>query len=130
MMKKLLIGLMLLVVSGAASAEWTDVGDNDEITLYVDKTTIRRNGNLVKMWILYDFKSASVVVGLSFLSNRSQNEYDCKEEKFRILEISYFSGQMLSGKVVISEDNMGRKWVAVPPSSVMEAQWKIACGKE
>ncbi len=121
---------MLLVVSGAASAEWTDVGDNDEITLYVDKTTIRRNGNLVKMWILYDFKSASVVVGLSFLSNRSQNEYDCKEEKFRILEISYFSGQMLSGKVVISEDNMGRKWVAVPPSSVMEAQWKIACGKE
>jgi hypothetical protein len=30
MMKQLLLGLMLLVTAGAASAEWTRVDDNDE----------------------------------------------------------------------------------------------------
>ena len=30
MMKRLLLGLMLLVTAGAASAEWTRVDDNDK----------------------------------------------------------------------------------------------------
>ena len=35
--------------AGAVSAEWTLVGLNDDITLYVDRATIRRSGNYVKM---------------------------------------------------------------------------------
>jgi hypothetical protein len=31
MMKRLLMGLMLLVTAGAASAEWTRVSENDEV---------------------------------------------------------------------------------------------------
>ena len=67
---------MLLVVSGAASAEWTAVIEADEFIYYVDRTTIRRNGNFVKMWSLADFNKAEVINGKSNLSERSQYEYD------------------------------------------------------
>jgi len=53
-MKRLLMGLVLLVTAGSASAEWTSVGENDEFILYVDGVTNRRNDNLVMMWTLFD----------------------------------------------------------------------------
>ena len=128
-MMKLLIGLMLLLVSGAASAEWTVVGPNEEINQYVDKATIRRNGNFVKMWDLVDYKKAQVFGGTSDLSYRSLVEYDCKEKRYRSLALTTYSGQMLSGTVnFIGNDT--QKWKAVASGSMAETLRKIACGKE
>ena len=129
MMKRLLMGLMLLVTAGAASAEWTVAGGNDQFVQYVDRATIRRNGNFVKMWDLTDFKMARTVAGDSYLSSKSQQEYDCKEEKSRTLAFTWLSGQMGNGKVVYANSDP-RKWSPIQPGSVRETQWKIACGKK
>ena len=75
-MKRLLMGLMLVMTATAASAEWTRVGDADEFIQYVDVATIRRNGNLVKMWDLKDFKTVQAIAGKSYLSDKGQQEYD------------------------------------------------------
>jgi len=128
MMERLLLGLMLLMTAGAANADWTVAEVNDAFTLYVDKTTSRRNGNFVKMWNLYDFKKAQGSGRISSLSGRTQEEYDCKEEQSRILGQTNFSGQMLSGNVNHYDSNTG-KWEAVAPGSVAEVLWKIACEK-
>ena len=128
-MKKLLMGLLMLLVSGAAVAEWTIVDVDDELALFVDRTTIRRNGNFVKMWSLIDYKKAKVFEGTSDLSERSQYEYDCKEERMRRLALTTFSGQMGSGAVTYTNSDTGN-WVPVAPGSVAEAHWKIACGKK
>ena len=129
-MKRLLIALMLLVTAGAASAEWTAAGFNDEFIQYVDKATIRRDGNFVKMWDLADFKTVhKSAAGHSFLSQKIQSEYDCKEEKSRILALSRFSGQMGNGKAVYLDSETG-KWYPVSPGSMEEILWKIACGKQ
>jgi hypothetical protein len=61
--KRLLMGLMLLVTATAASAEWTVGAANDVFTSYVDITTIRINGDVVKMWDLKDFKKVQVIKG-------------------------------------------------------------------
>ena len=124
-MKRLLMGLMLAMTAGTASAEWTLVGPNDDITLYVDRTTIRRNGNFVKMWSLFDYIK---VEGPRHLSTRSQSEFDCKGEKMRTLALTSFSGQMLSGTVNYTDSITG-EWTAVAPQSMGETMWKIACGK-
>ena len=129
-MKRLLLGLMLLVTAGAASAEWTRAGSNDDFIYYVDRATIRRNGNLVKMWILRDFKSAQKHDGTPYLSERGQNEYDCKEENYRILAFTFFAGKMGDGKVVYNTSKTSMKWSPIAPGSVAETLWKIACGKK
>ena len=123
------MGLMLLLVSGAASAEWTYAGEGGNYIHYVDRTTIRRNGNFVKMWDLIDFKKVEVIGGKSDLSRRAQYEYDCKEEKMRSLALTTFSGQMGSGAVNYTDSDT-EKWVPVAPESIGETQWKIACGKK
>ena len=130
MMKRLLLGLMLLVTAGAASAEWTRSGESDNYIHYVDRATIRRNGNLVKMWSLADYKTVQKAAGgESYLSDKVQQEYDCKEEKLRILAFTWFDGQMGNGKVVVSDYDPD-KWIPIQPDSVGETKWKIACGKK
>ena len=133
MMKRLLLGLTLLVTATAASAGWTDVGSTgdgtDEFIHYVDRATIRRNGNFVKMWDLMDFKKVQTVAGDSFLSSKSQSEYDCKEKKWRLLSFTWFDGKMGRGKVVVSDGDPG-KWRPIRPRSFPETMWKIACGKQ
>ena len=129
-MKRLMLGLMLLVTAGAASAEWTRVDDNNQYIQYVDRATIRRNGNLVKMWDLKDYKTKQTVAGYSYLSTKGQQEYDCKEEKKRLLAFTWFDGQMGSGKVVYSNGNVKDELEPIEPESVGETLWKIACGKK
>ena len=129
MMKRLLMGLMLLMTATAASAEWTRAGETDEFIQYVDTATIRRNGNFVKMWSLADYKTVKTVAGQSNLSNKKQSEYDCKEEKERKIAHTWFTGQMGSGTVNYT-DNRTEEWSPISPESVGETLWKIACGKK
>jgi hypothetical protein len=55
-------------------------------------------------------------------------EYDCKEERYRILSASVHSEPLAEGKVIYSEvkDNI---WTVIPPASASEAMFKIACAK-
>ena len=102
-MKRLLMGLLLVMTATAASAEWTRVDSKDEFISYVDRATIRRNGNLVKMWGLADYKTVqkSASTGASYLSSKAQDEYDCKEEKWRLLAFTRFDGKMGSERLFI-----------------------------
>ena len=55
-MKKLLLTFLLTIISSSAMAEWVEfIKDDEEIlTVYVDPTTMHKNGNNVKIWILAD----------------------------------------------------------------------------
>ena len=131
MMKRLLLGLMLLVTASAASAVWTQSGYNETSIQYVDRATILRNGNLVKMWDLADYKTErKSAAGHSYLSSKSQLEYDCKEEKMRLLALTLFDGQMGRGKAVYSNGNIKDEWEPIVKGSVGEARWETACGKQ
>ena len=114
----------------AASAEWTRVDGNDDFIQYVDRATIRRNGNFVKMWSLADNETVQTDAdGDSYLSSKSQQEYDCKEEKKRLLAFTWFDGKMGNGKVVYFNGNARGEWSPIAPGSIGEILWKIACGK-
>jgi hypothetical protein len=126
-MKYLLV--LVILVASPAYAEWTPISSNDEFTTYVDGATIRRNGNLAKMWPLIDYKTVKKSNYDSYLSSKMQMEYDCKEEKSRMLALSWFSGQMGNGTVVYNNGAVEGKWSPISPDSIGEELWKIACGK-
>src|SRR5258706_15525990 len=71
-MRKPVLILLLVVVSSSATSEWVEIGKTDAYIYYVDPATIRRNGELVKMWSLLDFKIARPWQGKSFVSQRYQ----------------------------------------------------------
>jgi hypothetical protein len=121
--------ILLVLSSAPAYAEWAQVGTTDDATVYADPDTIRRKGNLVKMWILYDFKATQTVLNKSYLSSRSQDEYDCTEDRHRALATTSFSGNTGSGKVRSSYSIKG-KWEPVPPGTITQALWKVACDKQ
>jgi hypothetical protein len=126
----LILITLLVLRSGPASAEWVVLGDNKAgMTEYVNPDTIRRNGNLVKMWYLTNYGNIRGRDGNSYLSNKIQAEYDCTEERFRILAVTQFSGNMGSGESVNTESGEGT-WEPVAPESFAESLWKYACGKE
>ena len=112
------------------SPEWTVAGGNSEVTTYVDRTSIYRNGNFAKMWELRDYSKGFVdMKGIFRLSIRYQSEYDCNEKTTRQLAVTYFSGQMANGTVNYNENNT-KNWEAIEPGFMSERLWKIACGKE
>ena len=84
-----LLVMFLVLSSGHVYAEWVLVSGDDAagLAVYVDPATIRRNGNLAKMWQLYDYKTVQTVAGDSLLSMKRFNEYDCKKSAHACLDI-------------------------------------------
>ncbi len=129
-LKRLLLMTLLVLSSGPAYAEWVWAGANNQVglTIYVDPDTIRRNGDLVKLWQLYDYKAVQTVGGASFLSSKAQRQFDCVKQHTRLLAFTHFTGNMGSGNRVFSDLDES-EWRPVAPGSVGQSMWKVACGK-
>ena len=131
-LKRLLLITLLVMSGGPVYAEWVELGHTEGVngfTVYVDLDTIRRKGELVKIWALRDYKTIRTGAGGLFLSGKDQYEYDCAEEHTRVLAFTEFSGNMGSGNLVHSNSVEG-KWEPVIPGSIDQGLWKIACGKK
>jgi hypothetical protein len=114
----------------AAHAEWTQIDvsnkPGDAFTLYVDTATIQRNGNLVRIWDLQDFREPQTVDGQLYLSEKTQIEFDCEAKKARVLATIDCAGRMCNGKVVYSDADAS-EWTAVGANTLGELEWKAAC---
>jgi hypothetical protein len=122
---------LLVLSSGPAYAEWVEIDSSDSnggYTAHVDPDTIRRKGDLVKMWYLFDYKTQQTMRNGSYLSERAQGQFDCAEERFRLLALMYSSGNMGIGNTIYTDLNEG-KWAPVAPKSIGEVMWKAACRK-
>jgi len=125
---KRFVFILLLLISTDGWAEWTRVGGDDEIATYADLGTKRRRGNMVKMWVLFNYKTAQQAdAGMpSYLSMIAQNEYDCDEERYRNLYFSMYSENMGGGRVVASNSEP-TNWTPISPTFVISRLWKTAC---
>jgi len=130
-MKRLLLTILLFLSSNPAYADWVAVGGKVEAGMgaYADPVTMRREGDLVKMEVLFDFKTSQTKAGVSYSSAIAQMEYDCAEERFRGLAVMYSSGNMGSGNLLDRSSGKG-KWLPVSPGSLDQTLWKVTCGKK
>lgn len=133
-MRKAVLMMLLAVLSNSAVAGWVAIDDSNsfgDYTAYAETTTICKDGNMVKMWAMYDFNTAHIDTagGKSYLSLKARNEYDCKEEQYRTLSYSFHSGNMGGGDVVFT-DYKPADWQPTSRGSINEALRKYACGKQ
>lgn len=117
-MKYYLIALCILIAS-PAWADWLEVAfsDGGAIT-HIDPTTIRKEGNFIKVWTMDNLPSARTMGGINNVwSMRSRMEYDCKQERVRSLSISAHSERYARGEI-LGQENSPTQWMDIPPNSV------------
>lgn len=125
-MERLLLTLMLVVISSSVMAEWVEVGKSKNFIVYVDSASIRRSGNMVKVWSLHDYKIAQGSV--PYMSSTLEREHDCKEKQARQLFLVFYSKNMGKGGT-IWKDTEAHGWLPVTSGTVKESVWKYACRK-
>jgi hypothetical protein len=123
-MKKLFL-VCLMMLAGSAWAEWVIYTWNDEATFYYDPATIRKEGNMRRAWELTDLRKRG---RSGEMSRRIRMEYDCKQERNRLLSISGLSEPMAGGKVLSTEGEEAQ-WDAIAPGTVAEIMLEIVCAK-
>ena len=132
MTQRLILVLLLVLSSGPAYAEWVWISFTESdggYSAYADPDTIRLKGELVKMWVLYDFKTVQLATGLAHLSDSTQLQANCADELLQRLAYTWWSGNMRNGKVIFSHSDEGN-WIPVEPGSVGHTLWKFACKKK
>ena len=128
-MKRLILIVLLVLSGGPAYAEWVMVTSSyhqEGYSVYIDPVTIRRQGDLVKMWDLTDFEKMQTAARYAYLSSKVQREFDCAGERVRTLAGAEFSDRMGRGNAVTSDSILG-EWEPVVPNSVGQVLWNHAC---
>jgi hypothetical protein len=100
------------------------------MTTFIDPKTIRRNGNFAQIWVLADFKDLQQSPSSApFLSVKSQQEFDCVEERSRIVAMIRYSSNMGLGKVVWNSDQPDMDWTTMATGSINRLLFTLACGE-
>jgi hypothetical protein len=128
------VALFLLLVchglsESSASAEWHFLDANDHAKVYIDRETISRTGDVVKAWVLDDLKTPHTRGLSSFLSVRAHEEHDCSKERFRLVAIEQFAGNMGTGDSVYKKSGESG-WAPIPRGTMAQSVWKFVCGKK
>lgn len=96
---------------GEASVEWMHL------------STKTRSGNLVRAWIIQNHPIDAV----GSRSTRNLQSFDCGRRQERILSMSGHSGWNAQGRVLFQSNVADQTWRPVPPGTIGEATFRIAC---
>jgi hypothetical protein len=121
-MKKEIL-LIATLCAGPAWAEWVQYSETNTDVFYLDPATIQTDGQFRKVWIVDDIKVRDSEGALSY---RLQREYDCKNERYRLLSVSTHAGPMASGETLVSGSASG-SWMPISPNTPSESALKIVC---
>lgn len=122
---KIVIFIALLSSSILAHAQWAYFNETEDrrITFYIDHSSIKRSGNISKMWTMQDYAN---VQKQGQRSIKFLLEFDCKKDVSRGSAFLSYSKQMGSGEV-IHQDYTIDPWRPYTPDSVNASLAKIAC---
>lgn len=113
----------------SASAEWHLLDGNSNAKVYIDRDSIRRTGDVVQAWVLDDLKAPHKRGLSTFLSVRALEEHDCSKERFRLVAIEQFAGNMGTGDSIYKKSGESG-WAPVPRGTMAQSVWKFVCGKK
>jgi len=124
-----LLLIFQLLSSAHVFAEWLLVDGNAKAKVYVDTETISRKDDMVRVWVLDDLKTFHTRGFSKYLSIRAQEEHDCVKERFRLLALENFSGNMGAGDVIYKKSGESG-WSPIPRGTLAQSVWKFVCGKK
>jgi hypothetical protein len=123
------LALVLLLAAMPAWAEWSEVSETDKFFVYVDKSTLRKRGNYIKLWVMFDFKKPQKPQGggREFRSSLLQKEFNCGEEQGRTLASTFYAEGDGRGDVVWTSNTPHESWEPVIPGTIGMSVFESAC---
>ena len=130
-MKKWLatVTCLLLLPATSAIAAWQEIGSNEQSTVSLDMSTLKRDGDKARIMSMLDFKTPGTdpqtkqqirsIIGL--------NEYLCDKVQYRPIEYKVFSGNKGKGKVVADVKSPDSPFEAITSGSWAAGAYSIAC---
>lgn len=118
---------LLMLMVDPAFAAWVKFGANDDssIVMYIDPATIRKEGNLRRIWELQDLKNGDGNGGYSY---RMLSEYDCKGGRVRFLSFTVFPERMAAGRSLARGDEP-MEWRHIAPGEITGDVLERVCRK-
>ena len=134
MKRFILLVALLALSSGSAFAEWVAADQRYQSpglrTLYLDPTTIQRDGNLVTIATLMDWKwMQGNRSPTRFYSTKIKKQFDCAEKHVRILALTDYYGHMGTGRSAPGFGGEG-DWTSIEPDSLDQALENVACSSK
>lgn len=123
MKKMVLSGTILALMSGvsmAASWRLVELYNQDEAAYFMDKSSLKRDGDSVTAWVM-TAKGGAVVAERSTLNLMRVN---CKRDMLQLVATYTYSDE---GKTVRS-DNQPTTPIAIIPDTIMDSLAKHMCG--
>ena len=114
-----------------AAAKWAlrgTLSDYGGVDIYSDPVTLRRSGNVARMWEMWDFKAMQVVAQKRVMSLKNLMEFDCGGSRRWMISTTGYSEHLGRGRVVASGD-LANSWEPVT-GGYPETLWKSACGRQ
>lgn len=128
-----IVFIVLLTFSTYSYSQWTIYTNDDQKTIFVDPSTIRRDGNFVEFWSIHNYKFPSVEVdGSKVTSTKGRSRYDCKNELQRTLFFTMYEGEIGTGRVLGVQNYINEKpnWSPIVPDSPNMIIFKRVCSRK
>ena len=127
-MKKFAVSALLFgTLLSAEAATWVLFNRTAEVTRYFDSSTIRKRGNMAKIWVLTDIQKSRPGVP-NMRSLMSQAEIDCMDERMRTVAAYEYPDQMGKGQVTTMQlDADWSNWAPIIPDSEGVQMMRAAC---
>jgi hypothetical protein len=94
MKRCLTIALFLWGSRAWAAWEVLTISADKQVVIYAETTTLRREGDFVFTWVVYDRSTAAPD---GSMSSKALNQYDCNQYQARSWEQSFFDAPMATG---------------------------------
>ena len=130
-MKRFTIGMLFVLFTSVAAADWVDLGTTSEgTTLYLDPTTERWTGHFVEIWAMYDKATPELSEGSSILSIKDLYQIDCSNRTYRIAFQVLFTGRKGAGSVAKTTKASTVNWEPISPKSMINTISYVLCKRK
>ena len=117
----------LLTAQSMAASKWEAITLNDHGMFYIDANSVTQESGRKVVWSAIDYKKPQTTAeGQAYLSAQTQLMINCQAKMARVMHMTYYSGAMLTGKV-ISRQGMLNEWMVIDPSSAIHKIVRRVC---
>lgn len=119
-MRRVLLTIVLILLTTNVFANWESYGSVKGNEIFYDRSSIKKNGVVVKVWAYYNVnENATSLLGLK--------QFDCLRETVKTLTIKEYTKLNLKGEISYNSTPDNPQADYIIPSSSDDILMKIVC---